>query len=78
MEIPEAFLGQTVDLCMEIWKKVKKNSSLRLNALKLLASLAKTHKDLNKDITLLKSPQYTEMLSENVKKSISKLTQNMS
>jgi len=73
MELNENLEEQLFDICMEIWKKVEKNPSLRYNALKLLFRISKNHPDLSKKIKLLTEAPYIEMLSESVKKSIFKL-----
>ena len=73
MELNENFEEQLFDICMEIWRKVEKNPSLRYNAFKLLLRISKNHPDLFKKIKLLTGAPYIEMLSESVKKSIFKL-----
>jgi hypothetical protein len=77
MELEPSIVGQVVDLCLAIWKETKKNPSLRLNALRLLISIAIKHKALSKEISHWTSPPYTAMLSDSAKKSISKLTEQL-
>jgi len=73
MELNENFEEQLFDICMEIWRKVEKNPSLRYNAFKLLLRISKNHPDLSEKIKLLTEAHYIEMLSASVKKSIFKL-----
>lgn len=74
MELNENFEGQLFDICLNIWGKVEKNPSLRYNAFKLLVRISKNHPDLSKEIKSLTEVHYIEMLSDSVKKSIFKLS----
>ncbi|MBK8644902.1 MAG: hypothetical protein IPN15_22620 [Saprospiraceae bacterium] len=73
MELNEEYEGQLFDTCTKIWEQVGKNPSLRYNAFKLMVSISKKHPGLIGEINSLTESYYTDTLSDNVKKSITKL-----
>ena len=77
MEINSEYEGQLFDTCMNIWKSVDKNPSLRWNAFKLLVAISKRHPDLSAEMSSLTESHYVNTLSESVKKSIVKLTSEL-
>jgi len=77
MELNEAYEEQLVDACTNIWGQMGKNPSLRYNAFKLMVSIAKKHPNLIPEINSLTELYYTDTLSDSVKKSISKLTNDL-
>lgn len=78
MEIDSSLEGKIIDACINIWEKKGKNVSLRYNALKLLIKISKKYPELSKEISLLTEPQYVEELSDTAKKSIYRLTNELS
>lgn len=77
MEIKADYEGKLFDICVDIWEKVDKNPSLRWNAFKILIAISKKHPDLSKEIITLTESHYTDALSNSVKKSITKLTNDL-
>lgn len=73
MELSDDYEGKLFDICVHIWEKIGKQPSIRYNAFKLMVKIIKKHPDLSKEITFLTESQYTESLSDTVKKSISKM-----
>ncbi len=77
MELNDEYEGQLFDSCTKIWEQVGKNPSLRHHAFKTLVAISKKHPDLSREIKTLTESYYTDNLSESVKKSITKLTKNL-
>ena len=77
MELNDEYEGQLFDTCTKIWAQIGKNASLRYNAFKILVSISKKHPDLTHEIKTLTESYYTDTLSESVKKSITKLTKDL-
>ena len=73
MELSDDDKGKLFDICINIWEKIGKQPSVRYNAFKLMVKIIKIHPDLYKEITFLTESQYTDSLSDTVKKSISKM-----
>ncbi len=73
MELTDYSEGKLFDICINIWEKIGKQASIRYNAFKLMIKIIKDHPDLSKEITFLTESHYTDSLSDNVKKSISKM-----
>ncbi len=74
MELNDDCEGKLFDICVNIWEKVGKQASVRYNAFKLMVKIVKRHPDLSKEIIFLTEPLYTDSLSDNVKKSIFRMT----
>ncbi len=77
MELNNEFEGQLFDVCTKIWEQTGKNPSLRYNALKILVSISKINPELTREIKTLTESYYTHTLSDSVKKSITKLTKDL-
>ncbi len=73
MELETKNEGKLFDSCAKIWGNLNKNTSLRLNALKIMIALSKKYPDLLNEINSLTDSYYTENLTENVKNAIGKL-----
>lgn len=73
LELKEAYEGILFDYCVSIWEKTDKQPSVRFNAFKILAKIAKKHPELLKEISSLTENQYTESLSPGVIKSVTKI-----
>ncbi|MGD8782075.1 MAG: hypothetical protein PVH88_24315 [Ignavibacteria bacterium] len=73
MELKDEHEGKLFDICVNIWEKIGKQPSVRYNAFKLMVKIIKRHPDLSKEIGFLTESQYTDSLSDTVKKSISKM-----
>ncbi len=77
MELNDEYESQLFDSCTKIWGQIGKNPSLRYNALKTLVTISKKHPDLSHEIKTLTEPYYTDTLSDSVKKSITKLANDL-
>jgi len=73
LELDEDYEGRIFNLCVNVWEKIHKQPSVRLNAFLLILKISKKHPDLQHEILLLTQEQYTETLSKGVRHSISKL-----
>ena len=72
MELKDHYEGKLFDICVDFWK-TGKQPSVRYNAFKLMVKILKKHPDLSKEIIFLTDSHYTDSLSDNLKKSISKM-----
>ena len=77
MELNDKYEGQLFDFCVEIWKQIGKNQSLRCNAFKILVTLSKKHPSLIREINLLRDSYYTQALSDCAQKKISQLMNDL-
>ena len=73
MELKDHYEGKLFDICVNIWENIGKQPSVRYNAFKLMIRIIKRHPDLSKEVVFLTESQYTDSLSDTVKKSISKM-----
>ena len=73
MEIDEKHEGLLFDHCVTIWEKIDKKPSVRWNAFKILAKIAKRHPELANEMISLTQNQYTEFLSSAANKSINNI-----
>lgn len=73
MELNQKFEGLVFNICLDVWEQINKNPSVRFTALKFIIKIVKKHPELSKEITFLTQDQYLESLSPGVKKSISKM-----
>ena len=78
MEIDSSLEGKIIDIYINIWEKKGKNISLIYNALKLLIKISQKYPELSREIRLLTEPQYVDELSDTSKKSIYRLTNELS
>ena len=58
---------------MDIWEKIDKSPSVRINALKMITKIANKHPELRKEISFLTQEHYLESLSPGVRHSVIKL-----
>ncbi len=73
MELSDDYEGKIFEICVNTWEKIGKQPSVRYNAFKLMIKIMKKHPELYKDLTYLTESQYTDSLSDTVKKSILKM-----
>jgi hypothetical protein len=77
MELNDEYEGQLFESCVEIWKQIGKNQSLRCNAFKILVTISKKHPSLIREINMLKESYYTNTLSDCAQKKISQLMNDL-
>ena len=77
MEIPPALEGTLFDSCLFAWEDVKKQPSVRYNALLILQKIAIKHPDLCRELSHLAQPQYLETLSPAIRKSVYRLLKDV-
>jgi hypothetical protein len=77
MELNDEYEGQLFESCMEIWKQIAKNQSLRCNAFKILVTISKKHPSLIGEINMLRESYYTHTLSDCAQKKISQLMNDL-
>lgn len=70
--------GRLFDICVNIWKRINKNSSLRYQAFKIMIEISKKYPDLLIEINSLTEAYYIDNLTDNLKKSIFKLQKKYS
>jgi hypothetical protein len=73
MEVGEEYQGKLFNLCMDIWEKIDKAPSVRVNALKFIIKIAKKHPELSQEINFLTQDHYLESLSPGAKHSVLKM-----
>lgn len=73
MEIDEKQEGLLFNHSVTIWEEMDKKPSVRLNAFKILAKIAKRHPELANEMISLTQNQYTESLSSTANKSINNI-----
>lgn len=76
MKIDAKYEGQLFDICTKIWQTVSKNPSLRFQAFKVMIAISRKYAELSNEIQSLTEPYYIDNLSNNLRKSISKLLKN--
>ena len=77
MELNDEYEGQLFESCVEIWKQIGKNQSLRCNAFKILVTISKKHPSLIREINMLRESYYTQTLSDCAQKKISQLMNDL-
>jgi hypothetical protein len=77
MEISEDYEGILFDICLTTWESTDKQPSVRSNAFKLMAGIVKNHPELAKELFYVTSPHYLDSLSPGVKRSITKITEQL-
>lgn len=65
--------GLLFDTCVRIWEKLGLQTSVRHNALKMMAKIAKKHPELKQELKLLTEPHYLDSLSDGVRRSVAKI-----
>lgn len=73
MELDEKYEGVLFDICMNVWERIDKSPSVRVNALKMIIKIADKHQDLKKEIFYLTQDHYLQSLSPGVTHSVKKL-----
>ena len=73
MDLNDEYEGKVFDICVNIWRKIGTQPSVRYNAFKLLVRIIRKHPDLLNEVAFLTEPQYTDSLSDTVNKSISRM-----
>lgn len=74
MKVDEDLEGLLFDYCIEIWKGISKQSSVRFYAFKTLVMISQKHKALSGEIVSFTQSYYTDSLSQGVKAGIYKMT----
>jgi hypothetical protein len=77
MEIEEVFEATLFDHCVNIWKRIDKQPSVRFCAFKILAKISKKHPELSDEVLLLTEDQYMESLSPGVNRSINRIMKDL-
>jgi len=70
MDIDDEWEGKLFDIAMNIWEKIGKQASVRINAFKVMVNIIKKHPELRNELMFLTEPYYLDTLSEGAKKSI--------
>ena len=77
MELNEEYAGQVFIICVDVWEKIHKKPSVRMNALHLMVKIAQKYPELSNEIELLTQDQYLDSMSQAVYKSITKLKKRL-
>lgn len=77
MELKDDYTGKLFNICVNIWEKLGKQPSVRINAFKLIVKIAKKHPDLSDEIIHLTQFHYLDTLSKAVKRSVFKLVEGL-
>lgn len=77
MELDEKDEGFLFNFCLNIWEKTAKKPSVRYTALKMIIKIAKKHPDLINEVNCLFQNNYTDSLSQGVKKSLSTMIKEL-
>jgi hypothetical protein len=77
MEIREELEGLLFNHCAEVWEKINKQPSVRLNAFKMMVRIAQKHPDLFHEIAFLTQEQYLDSLSPAVRRSVSRMKKEL-
>jgi len=73
MEITGDEEGKLFDQCVRIWEKIGLQASVRHNAFRMMAKIARNHPELKHELKLLTEPHYLEPLSPGVKRAVHKI-----
>ena len=77
MELNDDYTGKLFNICVNVWEKLGKQPSVRINAFKLIVKIAKKHPELTDEIIYLTQFHYLDTLSKAVKKSVFKLIDDL-
>ncbi|MCG8306159.1 MAG: hypothetical protein MI975_02130 [Cytophagales bacterium] len=77
MELARENEGILFDICVDVWEKIHKKPSVRFNAFKLIAKIAKRYPELSNEIAYFTQSQYLDSLSSGAKKSILKMSNSL-
>ncbi len=73
MEITGDEEGKLFDHCVRIWEKIGLQASVRHNAFRMMAKIARKHPELQHELKLLAEPHYLEPLSPGVGRAVHKI-----
>jgi hypothetical protein len=77
MELNEDQEGLLFDFCVNLWKNIHKQPSVRSTALKIIVKITRRYPDLSKEVILLTKGQYLNTLSPTIKKSVPKILKDL-
>jgi hypothetical protein len=77
MELNDDYTGKLFNICVNIWEKLGKQPSVRINAFKVIVKIAKKYPDLTDEIIYLTQFQYLDTLSKGVRRSVLKLIEGL-
>lgn len=77
MELNEDQEGLVFDLCVNMWKDIYKQPTVRFTALKMIVSITMKYPELFSEVALLTQGQYLSTLSPAVKKAVPKLLKEL-
>ena len=77
MELKDYYTGKLLNICVNVWEKIGKQPSVRINAFKLIVKIAKKHPDLKDEVIFLTQFHYLHSLSDAVKKSVFKMIDDL-
>jgi len=77
MELNDHHEGKVFDICVNIWKKIRKQPSLRYNAMKMMVEITKKHPELSQELKFLMESHYTDSLSVAANKSIARMVKGI-
>ncbi len=73
MELNDDQEGRLLNICIRIWEKIGKQPSVRMNAFKLIAKIAKKYPELAHEVSALLATEYLDTLSPGVRSSVLKM-----
>ncbi len=77
MDLDRESEGKLFNLCISVWKKTNKKSSVRLTAFKMLVKILKNHRQLSSEVQYLIQDEYLDSLSSVARKSILKMVRGI-
>jgi hypothetical protein len=77
MELKDDYSGKLLNICVNVWEKIGKQPSVRINAFKLIVKITKKHPDLKDEVIFLTQFHYLHSLSGAVKKSVFKMINDL-
>ncbi|MGE5682948.1 MAG: hypothetical protein ACM34K_18930 [Bacillota bacterium] len=77
MELNEDHQGLLFDFCVNLWKDIYKQPSVRSTALKIIVKITREYPDLTKEVLLITKGQYLNTLSPAIKKSVPKILKEL-
>ena len=78
LDLPKKYEGFLFDTCVNIWKEINKQPSVRHTAFRFLIQIVKKYPELVNEIDILLQNQYLTTLSPGVRKSIFKMVKKCS
>lgn len=77
MDLEDKYEGGLFDLCINVWKDINKNSSVRVTAFKFLIKIAVKYPELRSEIIYLANENYLETLSPGIKNSVGRMIKEL-